>query len=330
MSNSSTNNVNRPGRYRLLYTAVAMLLIMGVFNLISNRIRPTTTSITIEGRQKLNTNVVATTTSTISKQDDNTNVERQTEKSIRGGLSEPSKLSWAEAESLMLPKKNSASRRIYVDLGANCGNSYWRAKLGKSRGTEETLKKPSPEVWETYLWECNPQLIDWFLNDLVKSEPNVVLIPKAASTFNGNITFHLTAGQEQMTKEQMPNPTCDPDSQYQPGSASTIYLNAKRAGGSLTVDTVNFLEWHKSLQLVKGDSVHMKMDIEGAELDIIEAFLQDDTNQMCYWDAFWMEYHKEIFLKGTADYEIHENFENNFPKQFEVRCGRPLWPNVYI
>lgn len=242
---------------------------------------------------------------------------------LRGGNSLPEVASSSHARP--------GGRKLYIDLGANCGNSYWRAKLGKSEGTAETLKLPSPDVWETYLWECNPKLIEWFLNDLVKTEPNVVLIPKAATTSNGSITFHLTAGQEGLTKEQSPNPTCDPDSPYQPGGASSIYGNADRAGQAITVEAVDFLAWHKALNLKPGDSVHMKIDIEGAELGIIEQFLMhDDTNQICYWDAFWMEYHKLIFPPGTADYIEHEKFENEFPARFQQKCGRPLWPNVWM
>jgi FkbM family methyltransferase len=222
-------------------------------------------------------------------------------------------------------------RRIYIDLGANCGNSYWRAKQGKVLGTMNTLKKPTPYIWESYLWECNPKLIEWFLNDLVATEPNVTLIPKAATTFNGNITFHLTSGQEQLSKELIPNPTCDPNSVYQPSGASTIYSTAKRAGQEITVPTLDFLQWHKELNLQLGDVVHMKIDIEGAELDIIENFLSnDDTNQICYWDIFWIEYHKTIFEIGTNEYNQHEIFEKNFPNRYLAKCGRPLWPNVYL
>jgi FkbM family methyltransferase len=221
-------------------------------------------------------------------------------------------------------------RRLYIDLGANCGNSYWRAKMGKAVGTAETLKYPSPDAWETYLWECNPKIIEWFLNDLVKKEPNVTLIPKAATTEDGEITFHLTAGQEDMTRDEIPNKDCDPDSVYQPGGASTIYDTAKRAGRAVTVPAADFFKWHTELGLQPGDSVHMKLDIEGAELGILEKFLADETNQICYWDVFWIEYHKEIFQPGTPEYAQHDELEKTFPKRFEEKCGRPLWPNEFI
>jgi FkbM family methyltransferase len=200
-------------------------------------------------------------------------------------------------------------------------------KKSLNPGSEETLTGPG---WETILWECNPQMIDWFLTDLVAQEPNVTLIPHAASTKNGQLTFFLTSGQEAATsKDEMPNPTCDPSSPYNPSGASTLYGTALRAGRNITVNTVDFLAWHQALNLQEGDTVHIKIDIEGAEVDILEVFLADPTNQMCYWHKFWNEYHKNIFPEGSPDYLVHEAFENSFPSRFEAKCGRPLPANEW-
>lgn len=219
-------------------------------------------------------------------------------------------------------------RKIFIDLGANCGNTYWRMKSNLTQSSERTLSSPD---WEAYLFECNPQMIQWFLNDLIANETkanrNVQLIPKAAATFNGEISFYLTAGQDSI--DSMPNTQCDPHSVYNPSGASSIYGTAKRAGTKVTVPAIDFLEWHKSLQLQPDDIVHIKMDIEGAELDILETFLEKDpTNQICYWELFWNEYHKEIFQRNTPEYIQHEKFENTFPQRFEQKCNRQLQPNV--
>ena len=106
-----------------------------------------------------------------------------------------------------------------------------------------------------------------------------------------------------------------------------MYGSAKRAGKSTTVPTADFLVWHKSLNLQPDSIVHMKIDIEGAELGILEKFLDEDTNQICYWQSFWYEYHKDIFEQGTEEYLLHEKFEQEFPGRFEEKCGRKLWPN---
>jgi len=220
-------------------------------------------------------------------------------------------------------------RKIYIDLGVNCGNSYYRFKLGKEIGSSTTLSSPD---WETYLWEANPQMIDWYLNDLVEKETTegrkVELIPKAASTQNGSISFFLTKGQGSGTnKDNVPNADCDPNSPYNPSGASTIYGNAGRAGEEVKVPAVDFLAWFKSLELQAGDIVHLKADIEGAEVDIIEAFLADDTNQICFWTQFWTEYHASIFPKDSTEYKRHLQFAETFPRRFEEKCGRMPWPN---
>ena len=221
-------------------------------------------------------------------------------------------------------------RKIFIDLGANCGNTYYRMKNSLVPMSTDTL---SSDEWESYLFECNPLMIKHFLNDLVKNETvlhqrKVQLLPYAASDKDGEISFFLTAGQNSIS--DMPNTQCDPNSDYNPSGASTIYGNALRAGTKITVPTLNFLDWHKLLRLQKGDIVHIKMDIEGAEVDILETFLHpsETTNQLCYWELFWNEYHKNIFVKDTPEYKQHEQFELTFPQRFEAKCGRPLKPNV--
>jgi FkbM family methyltransferase len=210
----------------------------------------------------------------------------------------------------------------------NCGNTYHLFKEGGVVGSRTTLTHGGAESWEAYLWEANPQMIDLYLKDLVASEQakglNVHLIDKAAGTKdNQTISFFLTAGQELGTpKEKLTNPECDPHSPYNPSGASSIYGNALRAGQEIKVETIDFLRWFQQLQLQTHDIVHIKVDIEGAEMDIIEHFLNDDdTNQICFWSQFWTEYHKTIFPKGSDEYE------KTFPLRFEEKCGRPLWPN---
>lgn len=226
-------------------------------------------------------------------------------------------------------QKRRRQRKIYIDLGVNCGNTYYRFKDGMEIGSSTTL---STSDWEAYLWEANPQMIEWYLDDLVKKETakgmKVALIPKAAATQDGVISFFLTKGQGVGTKkDNVPNSLCDPNSRYNPSGASTIYGDANRAGEEVKVPAIDFLAWFKELELQAGDIVHLKADIEGAELDIIEAFLADDTNQICFWSQFWTEYHASIFPKDSAEHKRHSEFEKTFPKEFEKKCGRMPWPN---
>lgn len=151
------------------------------------------------------------------------------------------------------------------------------------------------------------------------------------------MTFYLTAGQEEITDKSqfIEGGSCDPDSLYSPSGASTIYGNAKRAGKTLTVETVNFLKWFDDLlfenkkesEQSEGDErkVVLKIDAEGAEKDILEMMTNEDASDaICEVNMLWMEYHYKIFEEGTDEYGEHLKFKNEFPSRFERKCGRKL------
>ena len=68
------------------------------------------------------------------------------------------------------PKIRTSPRKVFVDLGANCGNTYLqRKKMFDAEGD-----------WEIYLWEPSPQMHTFFLDDLARSNPDIVVVPYAA------------------------------------------------------------------------------------------------------------------------------------------------------
>ena len=226
---------------------------------------------------------------------------------------------------------------IFVDVGANCGNSYYKIK----NRSQEVLK--DYESWNTYLWECNPQMINLFLNDLIEEERTIAkndpkrqhhhieLIEKAASITNGNITFYLTAGQEQY--KQGVKPTCDPFSQYSPAAASTIYETAKRASKQtqVNVESVDFTQWFDNLLYGSGGNIDnttvvaLKVDIEGAEKLIFEKMVKEDaSNAICRVNILWMEWHHDIFEKDSEEYLSHKKFKETFPTQYQTKCQKRL------
>ena len=73
-------------------------------------------------------------------------------------------------------RRNNGSS-VFIDVGANCGNSYWKLKDDPKSGVLDP-----DEDWEVYLWECNPQMNEFFLRELAASNPSIHLIEKAAST----------------------------------------------------------------------------------------------------------------------------------------------------
>jgi len=251
-------------------------------------------------------------------------------------------------------RRNNGSS-VFIDVGANCGNSYWKLKDDPKSGVLDP-----DEDWEVYLWECNPQMNEFFLRELAASNPSIHLIEKAASTVDGSLTFYLTRGQEDIRdkSEFSEKGVCDPKSPYSPSGASTVYGTAKRAGKSITVESVNFLRWFDDLVLaaeatrsgrgssattttksasggkdgggnendaMKANKVVLKIDAEGAEKDVLEAMVSEGASgAICRVDMLWMEYHYAIFKEGTEEYAIHRKFKEDFPVNFEKKCGRKL------
>ncbi len=211
-------------------------------------------------------------------------------------------------------------RKVYVDLGANCGNTYLQRE---SKFEEEG-------GWEIYLWEPSPQMHEFFLNDLAMQHPNINILPYAAGVgHNATIQLYVHKGQEGVTSRDQfrDGGKCDPKSPYNPSGGTTMFSNAKVAGEPVDVLRVNFPEWLEGLALRAGvDQFNFKIDIEGAELDIMEALLSPPSNPeapICAAGLIEMEFHKNIFQEGTKDYVKHEKFENDFNDMFEAKCGRP-------
>lgn len=208
-----------------------------------------------------------------------------------------------------------------MDLGANCGNTYLKRqrKFQKEGG------------WEIYLWEPNPQMHKFFLNDLANQNPSIAVLPYAAGVgHNTTIQLYLHRGQDDVTnKEQFRDGgNCNPRSVYNPSGGTTIFGNAKVAGKPVDVQKVNFPEWLERVGLglrFGVDQFLFKIDIEGAELGIMEALLSPPLRPeapVCAAELIEMEFHKGIFKDGTDDYKKHEKFEEDFITMFEAKCGR--------
>ena len=74
----------------------------------------------------------------------------------------------------------------------------------------------------------------------------------------------------------------------------------------------------------ESDQVIVKMDIEGAELEILQAMLRTGQDVLCSMNTLIIEWHKEIFEKGTEMYKMHDEFENGFPTEYNLICGKKL------
>lgn len=136
-------------------------------------------------------------------------------------------------------------RRIYVDLGANIGD------------TVDAFARKNP-AWDIYAFEPNPALAER-LRARFKSQPRISIVDAAAAAADGTAQFYLGMDSDQSStlltdKKHVPNWRVD-------------YSRAE------TVRTVDFAQW-LAANTKPGDKIIVKMDIEGAEYDVLEKLIR--------------------------------------------------------
>lgn len=229
-------------------------------------------------------------------------------------------------------KMAAAPRKIFIDLGANCGNSYLVLKTkmnlldSNTNGNEDDDATP----WDVYLWEANPQLVRLYLNDLASKQrlpydtgtDRIHVVAAAAAAVDGELQFYLTQGQEGATdKQDFRNPDCDIDSGSNPAGASTLMEGAVRAGKPVTVPAIDFARWLSELKLQPEDRVLLKIDIEGAEVEVLERLMAHNNGaDLCRVERLLVEWHAFIFTDDPELRAKHEEFRTNFPSRFRELC----------
>ncbi|KAL7564240.1 hypothetical protein ACA910_012267 [Epithemia clementina (nom. ined.)] len=213
-------------------------------------------------------------------------------------------------------------RKVFVDLGANCGNSF--LKLLKSKRDALTYD------WEAYLWEPSPQMMQFFLNDdFVKTYPQVTIIPKAAGARDETLQLYYNKGQENVSdKSQFKDKgVCDPKSIQNPSGGTSLLKESKAVGTvSVAVPVVDFAKWLKNLGLQQenGDRLLLKIDVEGAELEILDRLLSDEFDDICLAEKINIEWHEGLFPKRSPLHVKHQEFKKSFTVRLQKKCNRKI------
>ena len=224
--------------------------------------------------------------------------------------------------------KNGKARKVFIDLGANCGNSYRRLLMKKYiEGSD----------WEVFLWEANPKLVSFYLNDLAEKDKRVQIVPLAAWTENKKMQFFVHKGQEDVTDiKQFKAHKCVTKSIYQPAGASSLF-DGRGTGGAddgernagkykpgkpIDVDAVDFNAWFQEQGFTAEDHVLLKIDIEGAEIPLLKHMLTNGGNMACNIDHYIVEWHAWL-MKGQAKKNT-EQFENTFNTTVWDKCGKNI------
>lgn len=171
---------------------------------------------------------------------------------------------------------------IWIDLGAADGNSF---QTFLSNGYGPVARCPSSQ-WEAYLVEANPRF-QAQLQQQAARFPGAVhsLSSTAAFRCEGNTTFYLD--------------TTSHSHNYWGSSLSSKAGDVQRSGFEhvpVTLMNVARLIYEKT---IPGDWVMLKMDIEGAEWDVLPCLARAPAAGLI--DRLYMEVHgADLSLTGTT------------------------------
>jgi FkbM family methyltransferase len=174
-------------------------------------------------------------------------------------------------------KNSGAQRWVYIDLGANNGDSVYNFFGVKLKYPSFLSKKDIDENdWIVYAFEANPLFntqLDKMKTYLVKSRREINLFKSTAAwIYNGNITFFLD--------------TVNEENNFWGSSLKSemVFENNKKQVQVPCLDVADILE-----QYTKDDMIVMKVDIEGAEYDVLSHLIA--RNVLGLVDFLGVEYH---------------------------------------
>lgn len=226
----------------------------------------------------------------------------------------------ADMESARKLLQSGKCRHVYLDLGTNVGvqirklyypekfpNAEVLAYFDKYFGPKENRKEVcafgfEPNArWVTRLGKLESKLTDAGFNTVIFKET-------AVGIKNGNVTFYIDEGKGKFGGKDHNN-----------WGSSMFQWNKKgmRSETAGLLDIVSFIQ-REVLQRpgqAPSSKVFVKMDVEGAEYDILPAMLKTDV--FCEIDAIVAEFHP-YFVKGAM---LKKHYLNYLDKEIAKRPG---------
>lgn len=189
-------------------------------------------------------------------------------------------------------------RKIFLDCGTHLG-----------QGIEETSKLIRiDDTWEVFTWEANPHTFNKFPVEKFSYLTKLTRFQKAINDFDGSIDLNIHSVEEKNLKDS--------------GMGSSIIdlnewneVNNIHEGsftGTQKIECIDFSKWIQS-NCSEEDYIIVKMDIEGAEYQVLEKMIADDT--LKYIHFIYIEWHKWVFA-NQEPYTIREkNILDEMAKQ---------------
>ena len=172
------------------------------------------------------------------------------------------------------------ARYVFIDGGAYLGQS--------SRAFMDTEVYKAKD-WEIFAFEAHPELCA-----LIKDLPGVTIQNKALWISDGTIEFYPTGIRKKYELGAKDGLT--------PGQGSSV-MREKVTGdlqldAPLSVPSLDLSHWIKT-SFAPSDVIILKLDVEGAEFDILERMIADGALE--YVDWLFIEFHAEKVGKALSE-----------------------------
>lgn len=186
-------------------------------------------------------------------------------------------------------------KKILLDCGCHYGK-------GLRKQIEINQIDPS---WKIYCWEANPYTYEHFLKIDRFKHLDITAYHAAVSNTDGTIKFNV----------QSSNGKNGGSTKSGTGS-SIVSLDEWRCKGGgfveeVEVPRINLSKW-MSEHLIKDDMVILKMDIEGAEYDVLEEIIHSGAIDLI--DKVYIEWHSYMFLEPEKYLSREKSIKDAFQK----------------
>ena len=197
---------------------------------------------------------------------------------------------WAQQDSASISKDEKV---LFVDLGANLGQGYsWFKKYFNASNISFELFEPNPN--------CIEELKE--IDDVVSGK--IILNPVGVGIEEGSFDFYGLDESE--------------GGKYSLGGSIVQEHNSSlctaKKNKAIKVRVINFSSYLES-KSAQFDKIIVKMDIEGAEVELLEALLKEKTANLI--SILYVEFHSQFQLKEHSlltkkrENKILEDLSNN-------------------
>tara|TARA_R110000737_G_scaffold12093_1_gene28028 strand:+ start:1525 stop:2103 length:579 start_codon:yes stop_codon:yes gene_type:complete len=182
-------------------------------------------------------------------------------------------------------------KKVFLDCGSNMGQGLH--SIYNSQGMDY--------AWHIYCFEIMEEVSSLLEErDLFKSHPNIQLIKKAVWVEDG--TLPLTLDHEKGISDFGGATNIMGDNWIQPN-----YLKHEIVKNAREVETINFSKF-LSDNFTKDDFLVVKLDIEGAEYEVLEKLIADNTLGLI--NVLYVEWHNHLRVNKCDENFLREQINN--------------------